>query len=221
MVVKIGVVHHTTRDITGLVKATKAAVVSTDDGTLGAGWNHRAVWSSLLETVGRASHLVVLEDDAVPVQGFLSQLDRALEVAPSPIVSLYLGREWPPHWQHSINLALQDADKTDAAWLVCDELLHGVGVAVQTDLVADMLENSNQRLPIDESISSWAMTNHHLVSYTTPSLVEHADLPTLVNHFDGEPRPAGRVAWRTGARRKWTGEAVELLPQPNVTVRSA
>lgn len=203
----IGVVAHTVRvaDAKSLARQVKADFVAIDNGVLGCDANHLAVLEHL--SVMPSTWSVVLEDDAVPVDGFDRQLQRALMFAPSPVVSLYLGRQRPPQYQAGIEAATVAADGADASWIVGSRLFHAVGYAIRTSLLESLLRFTS-RLPIDEHISAWAQLNGHVVSYTWPSLVDHADTPTIVQHRDGESRPPGRVAWRAGSRQLWTTKSV-------------
>lgn len=208
--VACAVVAHTDR----LLSATELAknldaTITVDDGSLGAGANHLRAWE--LTAARPSDWAIVLEDDAQPVPQFLAQAAAALEVAPAPIVSLYLGRAKPRMWQHRIARALDDADLIGAHWITTHHLLHAVTVAMRTDLRDDWLSwASTSDLPIDERLAEWARLRGHTVAYTVPSLVEHADWPTLIQHRDRQPRQAGRIAWRTGTRDRWRSRAVHI-----------
>lgn len=182
-----------------------------DDGTLGCNVNHRQAWQHHADTAAD-DWALVLEDDAQPVDGFRDQLDHALEVAPAPIVSLYLGTGRPlGGWQPKIKQTILAAGAANACWITSTHLLHAVGVAIRTTLLPSMLEWLPQiPLPIDEAITVWAQGHGHVIGYTWPSLVNHADGQTLVAHPDGKPRDRVRVAWRTGTRRQWTGRQVTM-----------
>lgn len=183
-----------------------AKVVSIDNGVLGCDANHALVHDHLMQFPSGWS--VVLEDDAVLIADFRAQLREALLYAPSPLVSLYLGRMRPPQYQQEIGAAVDAADCAGADWILGTRLYHGVGYAVKTALLPS-LANHPTDLPIDERISQWAMRFGHVVSYCWPSLVDHADMPSVIaQHRDGQPRPPGRVAWRAGAHTTWSSEAV-------------
>jgi hypothetical protein len=206
--VSSAVVAHTDRlgaatELAALVDAQ----ISVDDGSLGAETNHLRAWAM---TRNRDTDwALVLEDDAQPVAGFTEQLHAALRTAPAPIVSLYLGRSKPRTWQHRIAQALDHADMLNAHWITTHHLLHAVAVAMRTELRDDWIEwAASNELPIDERLGAWARAREHRITYAVPSLVEHADWPTLIRHRDGQPRGQGRIAWRTGTRDAWTSRSV-------------
>lgn len=199
----IGIVAHETRRSMALdlAEATHAQVVSIDGGSRKCGGNHRYVWTRLTEC--RHRWLCVLEDDAVPVDGFLEQLDAALFTAPEPIVSLYLGRERPPQYQDAIRIATEKADgDPDVRWIVAPRLYQAVGVAMLAELVPEMVHYTARKafFAIDDGIAAWCKSHAYRVAHTWPSLVDHADGPSVAHTF----RPVGRVAWRTGTRDAWT-----------------
>lgn len=206
--VRIGVVGHVLRreQAETLAESVGADVLWIDDGTLGCEGNHRRVQVDLSELP--SSWSVILEDDALPVPGFREQLADALIHAPTPIVSLYLGKMKPAHWQQRIKTALHHAAKEGASWIVSSHLIHAVGYAIKTDLLPSLLKHPTE-LPADQHIGHFARSYGHLVSYATPSLVDHADLPTTVTHSDGPRRP-GRKAWTVGPREQWTSQAVTM-----------
>ena len=206
---RIGIVAHTVRaaDAKALQRQVQAEFISIDNGLMGCDANHEAVQRHLAALP--STWAVILEDDAVPVEGFREQLEEALLMAPTPIVSLYYGRKRPPHWQRRMESALTQAQQSDANWIIGTHLLHAVGYAIRTELLPSLL-NHCSALPVDQHISQWAKRFGHLVSYSVPSLIDHADGPTIVDHPDGQPRRPGRTAWLTGTRQHWTTEAVML-----------
>jgi GR25 family glycosyltransferase involved in LPS biosynthesis len=208
-VTAIGIVAHTARSAQAqhLADLTGAAFISFDDGTLGCAANHTQAWQQLV-TAG-TEWVAVLEDDAIPVNNFRAQLEQALAVAPSPIVSLYLGTSRPKHWQHFVTAAVHHANQADVSWLTATHLLHCVGVAVRTEhapLMAAWCSHLDQ--PLDDH-----PVGQHLIAYTWPSLVDHADETTVVLHPDGQTRDRPRVAHRVGTRGTWTDRTVQI-PTP-------
>jgi len=208
----IAVVAHTSRAEKAhqLMDTVGAAYMSVDNGTLGCERNHHRAWS-WLNNHNRDDWAVVLEDDAIPVNGFTTQLAAALDNAPAPIVSLYLGRKRPPHWQNAIEKATTKATDTGACWITTRQLLHAVGVAVRTELVPDMLDATMRSVrPWDYRIGEYARHIDEHVAYMWPSLLDHADGPTVTKHEDRQNRIPGRKAWWTGTRDVWTPEQVTM-----------
>lgn len=211
--------HESRRDmIQQLIASTNPFFVTVDDGDLGCFQNHRKAWETLAKTA-TTDWAVVLEDDAVPVPGFLDQLDAALAQAPSPVVSLYIGRGRPRMSQPPMRELVSAG--VDTSWLLTDEMLGAVGIAIHTDLITRMLKATIVSpavwLPIDYAIGEWARQYGVHVAYTWPSLVNHADTqPAIDVHPDGQPRGPiiytpgtdvprlqRRVAWRVGTRDRW------------------
>lgn len=208
----IGVVGHRERMVGAweLAQAVDASYLSIDQGEWGSTRNHLKVWTHLAadHVAGRWSPqwLVVLEDDAVPCNDFREQLDAALASAPSDVVGLYLGTGYPTAWQDFI----QHVQNDPAHWTQTHSLLHGVGTAIRAELVPSMLEwvgNVGSR-PIDDAITEWVRSKAQVVSYTRPSLVDHHDWPTLINHPDQEGRENPRRAWQFGTRPDWKSTTV-------------
>lgn len=208
--ISFAVVGHEARIIEATDLAhSLGAVLSLDDGTYGAGGNHIRAWelTQALETTWAA----VLEDDAQPVQGFTQQAEQALSAAPEPVVSMYLGRTRPKRWQERIAPAIANADRADAHWLTTTHVLHAVAVAIHTDLREDWLDFAHtSTLPPDERLTAWCIARGHSVAYTFPSLVDHADGPTLVRHSNTGNTTGPRTAWRTGTREHWTPAATPM-----------
>lgn len=224
----IGIVAHRNRYARAgkLADYVEAEVVAVDaDGTTGAGANHERCYEWLAET-SAASWCVVLEDDAVPVKNFRAQLAQVLDAAPDTgLLSLYLGRFRPPHYQPSIARVIS----RDEHFLLCDELLHHVAVAIRTPLVGAMLTHIRAdpsyrtgALPIDEAIGVWARSAGMPVAYCHPSIVNHdARLPTVIDRHvsrhradTGErPRTELRQAWAFGTRQDWRSTTA-IIPEP-------
>lgn len=223
--IAIGIVaHHSRHDrAQNLADAVGAEVISLDEAHLGAGANHEVCYEWLAET--NAPWSVVLEDDALPCKDFRDQLRAVLKATPTPLLSLYLGRTRPPHWQPSIAQVITG----DHHFLLGSELLHHVGVAIRTDLIGDMLTHiradkayAARKLPIDEAIGRYARANTLTVGYTHPSIVDHETrLPTVikrhVSQHRGEPGTRmlteTRKAWAFGRRDAWR-PITAAIPDP-------
>lgn len=143
--------------------------------------------------------VVILEDDADPIDDFQSVLRAQLSEAPTPsVVSLYLGQGRPKMIQKSLGLAINGLPDT-TSWLKSSSLHWGVGVCIPGDLVDSVAEYAlSSSRPWDQAVGLWAMTNNVPVLYTWPSLVDHIDEETTIVHADGQEREPGRKAWRVG-----------------------
>lgn len=209
--IAVGVVAHEARRAKAqqLYEQVGAVYISIDDGRLGAGINHVKVWRHV--AAHNTDWSIVLEDDAQPITDFPAAAIAALQYAPTPIVSFYLGKTRPPQWQAKIRAAVAKANNDQSAWITHSRLLHAVAVAAKTELVEPMIAHVLRRryLPIDEAISNWARINSHRIAYTHPSLVDHDDTqPSVSPHRDNTPRKPGRTAWTTGTPPTWHTEAV-------------
>lgn len=223
----IGIVAHYSRwDRAGkLADHLDAEVVAVDyDGKVGAGRNHEHCYDWLAQA--DTPWAVLLEDDAVPVKGFRDQLSQVLRNAPDTgLLSLYLGRFRPPHWQSSIARVIA----TDAHFLMGTELLHHVGVVIRTPLIPAMLafiradrQYQTGKLPIDEAIGRWARAASVRVAYTHPSIVNHdTRLDTVIAKHVSQhktesghrPRTELRQAWAFGSRQDWQ-PTTAAIPEP-------
>lgn len=225
--IPISIVGHINRAESAekLCTALGAEAVCMDDVNFGPGVNHERAWRWVADNQNE-DWGVVLEDDALPVKGFREQLDMVLEKAPSAVVSLYLGRGRPPHWQPSI----QSVIMKPACFLYAPELLHHVGVAIKTPLIPFMLDYLDDfpeyrtfKMPIDEAIGHWVRKHGMNVSYTHPSIVEHdLSLPsTITEHTSQHATESGRrddprevrKAWMFGSRKMWNNSACRI-PDP-------
>jgi hypothetical protein len=219
--IAIGVVSHVKREemAAELSKQLSPEMVAPDDGTLGAGMNHYTVLQRLREKYP-SRWLVILEDDAKPVQGLREQLAMALPTAPSKIVSLYLGTGYPAQYQRLFSEAI--GQHPDTCWLLHAQLRHGVGYCIHPEIARALLIRMEklirQHYAPDDAISWWAQRNREVVSYTNPSLVDHADGPTVIDyrmhlgHVSAPGRKRPRVAHKVGTRETWDGSCVTVAP---------
>ena len=226
----IGICGHTKRGQRAhkLAEQVNAEMVAVDLGDVGAANNHRTCWLWLRESM--TDWGVVLEDDAIPVTRFRQSLVAALGSSPSGLVSLYMGRNRPPHWQDSYGQALA----TRHHYLLAPELLHAVGYAIHRDHLDAVLEATDGTRHFNEAVSDWCRASGQQVAYTNPSLVDHDyRLPSLIDtqptRYDENapgsvPRnftPKGweRRAWVVGPRTEWDRTSVAVIPEPGFRLR--
>ena len=207
MTYSIALVAHPSRSTlaNSLGSQINADVMCWDVDGIGCEENHLQAWRYLSDADTEWG--VVLEDDTYVVKGFRDQLDQVLKNAPSPVVSLYLGRGHPhggeSDWQNRIAAKIA----ADVCWLTAESLLSAQGYAIATTLIPDMLHTVTplvEEMPIDEAISWWCQERGYLVAHCRPSIVNHRDeTPLIQSRKDGQPRTAKRVAWLFDWRDRW------------------
>ena len=165
---------------------------------------------AMLSADPSADWVVILEDDAEPIDDFLTVLRTQLsEVGDPAIVSLYLGMSRPVRVQKAIERTISGLPST-ASWISGPSLFWGVGVCIpgtHVDSVAEYALSSTR--PWDQAVGLWAASKGVPVLYTWPSLVDHIDEDTTITHSDGQGRDPGRKAWRVG--RPTTNGTVSVL----------
>lgn len=167
-----------------------SAHIVIDDGQHGANWNHRRA----IEWAGQQNcRVVIMEDDAVPVNGFIDKVSAWLNRFPDDLLSFYLGTGRPPQYQHEIAGMLVDADRTRTDYLVLSRLIHGVCYSLPQHKIPVILDRWDKTLAADYAVGD---AYGGRVIYPCYSLVDHADLPTVERHPDNEPRTERRRAWR-------------------------
>lgn len=175
------------------------AGIAVDDLGEGEWANHRS--ALLLGAQSGASHVLCIEDDAVPVPNLLAEAAKAIEARPNACISLYVGTGRPR--QIGVRQAIERADALDLSWLSADSLCWGVAFIMPAQDIDPMLGwAKTSRLPTDQRIGAWYRSQQRPVYYTWPSLVDHADIPSVIK---GRPRPEKRVAHRVGTRESYGG----------------
>lgn len=233
MTVEIAIVAHPNREqmAVDLGNKVNADAISWDNWGMGASHNHQQSWQYLKSA--DTDWVCVLEDDAMPMPGFRNQLDQVLRHCPSDICSLYLGRGRPDQWQLPISTAICQ----DVSFLQARTLIHGVGYAIRTPLLAPLsraVEHLPRHVELAEGIGRWARRHGHTIMYCRPSIIDHQDGPPVIADADREdgqsravaPNPSGSVvrkAWLVGTRPTayWPpwDSSVAQIPPPDLRRR--
>jgi len=194
------VAHHTRREFAEKLSYPLDATIFIDEGNHGSNWNHRRAleWASQ-----QSNRVVILEDDAIPVEGFAYLAGEWLTRFPKHIVSFYLGTGRPPQKQLEIAMRLIDSDKHRTDYITLKRLIHGVCYSIPPHHIERILNVWNQSKGADYAISDGYIGN---VIYPCYSLVDHGDLPVVEFHPDRKARTERRHAWRLCKEgERWAG----------------
>ncbi|HCT5192755.1 TPA: hypothetical protein ACT29Y_003711 [Enterobacter roggenkampii] len=185
------VAHHSRRAMANdLASKLEADSIFMDEHSAGANANHLRALSWAAE---QSDRVIIIEEDALPVDGFRDKAQDWLARFPDDMLSFYLGTGRPPQYQKEIAGMLVEADRVNADYLVLSKLIHGVCYSPPQGRLARMLNAWNKTLAADYAVGE-AFGGR--VIYPCYSLVDHADLPTVERHPDNEPRTERRRAWR-------------------------
>ena len=185
------VAHHSRRAMANdLASKLEADSIFMDEHSAGANANHLRALSWAAE---QSDRVIIIEEDALPVDGFRDKAQDWLARFPDDMLSFYLGTGRPPQYQKEIAGMLVEADRVNADYLVLSKLIHGVCYSPPRGRLARMLNAWNKTLAADYAVGE-AFGGR--VIYPCYSLVEHADLSTVECHPDNEPRTERRRAWR-------------------------
>ncbi|MGN8076647.1 hypothetical protein ACTJK1_19615 [Enterobacter sp. 22104] len=182
--------HHARRQQAEALASAVGAYLLIDDGNHGANWNHRRalVWSA-----EQSCRVVVIEDDAIPVDLFFTPVTNWLKRFPDSLISFYLGTGRPPQYQMQIAERLIVADKTQADYITLPRLIHGVCYSVPQQHIERVLARWDSSKPADYAVGD---AYGGAVVYPCYSLVDHADGEPVERHPDSAPRTERRRAWR-------------------------
>ena len=134
---------------------------------------------------------IIMEDDAIPVQGFAALSERWFDRHPDDLISFYLGTGRPPQWQPRVDKALAVRGALD--YIKLPQLIHGVCYSVPEDRLPTVLAKLKRTVTKEADYAignAWGGP----VVYPVESLVEHRDDGTVEKHADGMPRVEKRVA---------------------------
>ncbi|HGD3313692.1 TPA: hypothetical protein ACI4BV_004119 [Enterobacter hormaechei] len=185
------VAHHSRRAMANdLASELEADSIFMDKHSAGANANHLRALSWAAE---QSDRVIIIEEDALPVDGFRDKAQDWLTRFPDNLCSFYLGTGRPPQYQMQIAERLIVADKTRADYITLSRLIHGVCYSVPPEHVQRVLSRWDNSKPADYAVGdAWGGS----VIYPCYSLVDHADMPAVERHPDNEPRTERRRAWR-------------------------
>jgi hypothetical protein len=151
---------------------------------------------------------LVVQDDALPIDGMRRHAEQALTISPRTAVSFYVGTGRPR--PDRVKTAVRQAQRHGASWLESESLLWGVAVALPQEHIPAMLDwAQTSRLPYDQRISAYYRRVLQLpVRYTWPSLTDHADGDSLVGYCNRAH--VDRHAHQLGTPERWDGPVIHL-----------
>jgi len=135
-------------------------------GERGCSSSHIRAWKHCLEVAGGAEKpLLVLEDDAQPVDNFTEILERALAALPQDAHILYLGYSQAADWRRQVSAELVEAEYV---WTTVAYIVWPAGARILLS-----------RLPVDQPVDNWmaaACASGVLNAYCVrPKIVRQAD----------------------------------------------
>ncbi|WP_261666902.1 hypothetical protein [Erwinia mallotivora] len=192
--IKCVVVGHHSRSFAAVrLAGSLGAHLLIDDESRGANWNHRRA----IEWAGQQDcRVVIIEDDALPVDGFKEKVADWIERFPDSLLSFYLGTGRPPQYQAEIAGKLIEADTNRNDYITINRLIHGVCYSIPPQCINTVLNRWDSSKPADYAVGD---AYGGTVVYPCYSLVDHADLPAVERHPDNAPRTERRRAWRLDA----------------------
>lgn len=167
--------------------ANHDATMFLDDGTLGEPGNTRAAlrWAETQD----ASHIIILQDDALPVEGFSDLARAAIAERPEHIISYYLGTGRPA--QIKATRLIRQAQAKGSRWINLGRLYWGVAWSLPTAYLPDLNTwLAHHDGPTDTAVGHWSRFSHAPCTHAWPCLVDHADGTSLIHD-----RTERRKAW--------------------------
>ena len=168
-------------------------IVTTVINSVSAKDGHR---QALMHAESMRGRVVIMEDDAIPVRGFMELAEFWCEAHPEDLLSFYLGTSRPRQFQSLVEERMRIADLQGRSELSLPTLIHAVCYSIPAGSVSTVLDRLD-KLPLireaDFAIgAAWARS----VVYPVESLVQHRDETPVERHPDGQIRTEPRVARR-------------------------
>lgn len=183
------------------------------------------------------THHAVIQDDVLVCRDLFAGMLKALESVPAgaPVCG-YVGRVRP--YAEIVTYAAARARLTGASWLTMHTLNWGPLIIVPTAEIPDMIAHCDPLKDIpnyDRRLSRFFELERHVkIWYTWPSVVDHADGPSLVPGRIGTDRRKAvhtRVAHtflgadRSALEIDWSGDVIDIdaaaLANDKITYRNS
>jgi hypothetical protein len=160
-----------------------------------------------------ATHHLVLQDDAVPCDGFRAQLSAAVESQPEAAVSLFVS------WGSRLSYAVRLAALCGFSWTeVVERYMPTVALVMPAAPARDMASFLRGAQGTDDEAVLSYLSQTGLPAYATvPSLVDHRDLPSLTGHDSGGIRRAACMVSSSEPYAKWNTGVLRPAAVPFLT----
>lgn len=140
--------------------------LSLSPGERGCSSSHIRAWRYCLEHAGDTNKpLLVLEDDAAPIEGFTSILNRAMHSLPGDAHVLYLGYSQAAEWRRQVS---HEVAECEYVWTTVGYIIWPAGARILLS-----------RLPVDQPVDNWMAclcAEGAITAYcTTPKIVRQAE----------------------------------------------
>lgn len=189
---KVIIVSHPTRMRHVRALQDHLPVLATVVNTVSARDGHR---DALSLAAVHSERVVIMEDDAIPVQGFCDLAAMWCDARPHDLLSFYLGTSRPYAFQAMIDQRTQIAVERGEASIDLPTLVHGVCYSIPAERVGIVLARMSM-MPIKEADYAIGAAWGRGVCYPLESLVQHRDEAPVERHPDGQLRREPRVARR-------------------------
>jgi hypothetical protein len=151
--------------------------------------------TALQLALAHKERVCIMEEDAIPVEGFTERATAWAERFPYDLLSFYLGTGRPRYWAPYVERSLFDAAADNSDLIRVPQLIHGVCYSIPAYGVERVLKRLKGPVPDFSVGNAW----NRPVVYPIESLVQHRDTASVERHVDGQQRVESRVARRLAA----------------------
>lgn len=145
-----------------------------DENSYGSKYNHFSALTA--KTKKETTHIIIMEDDSIPVNNFLQKAEKLIEKFPNDLLSFYLGTGRPVRWQRQVDYAL--ISKPD--FIELPALIHGVCYCIpvkKQKIFTEIPDIEHADFAVGEA---WIKETSRQIIYPRLSLVDHADEEPII-----------------------------------------
>lgn len=135
------------------------------------------------------THWLVLQDDAIICNQLVAGVESALEhVNPSSPLSLYIGKSRP--YAIFVQALVDKTVSRDASFITMNKINWGVGLVVPVIRIPSMIDFCDRRSDkmYDRRLGKYFLEREEKVWYTFPSLIDHENGLSLLDHRHDDRR---------------------------------